>query len=79
MNLNKNVAISESGFIFNASRGDSFTTNPIGIDILNLMKNGKSKAEIIQVLSDKYEVKIATLEKDIDDFQKILGQYHLAD
>ncbi len=78
MNLNKNVAISESGFIFNASRGDSFTTNPIGIDILGLMKSGKTNEDIIQVLLEKYDASQNTLEKDINDFQKMLREYHLS-
>ena len=42
MKLKKNIAISETGFIFNPSSGDSYSTNPIGLEIINLMKNNKN-------------------------------------
>ena len=34
MKLKKNIATSESGFVFNPSTGDSFSLNTIGAEIL---------------------------------------------
>jgi len=77
MKLNKNIAVSESGFIFNPLSGDSFSTNPLGQEIVRLLKEDKSKQEIIAALSSKYEADEATIEKDINDFFQVLGSYQL--
>lgn len=77
MKLKKSVAISETGFVFNPGRGESFTTNPIGLDILQLLKEGKSEPEILEHLADLYQVDQATCEKDLYDFLSILKKYNL--
>ncbi|MBK7139734.1 MAG: hypothetical protein IPH74_12225 [Bacteroidetes bacterium] len=50
MQINKNIAISDSGFIFNPSSGDSFSANQIGLEIIRLLKDGKSKIEISDLI-----------------------------
>lgn len=77
MKLKNDIATSESGFVFNAARGESFTTNPIGVDILKLLKEKKEITEIQESLEEKYQIDTATLEKDLYDFLKILKQYNL--
>ncbi len=77
MELNKNIAISESGFIFNPLTGDSFSVNPVGQDILRLLKEEKGKEEIIKTLHKKYNVERTVIEKDIYDFFLMLGNYQL--
>ena len=77
MKLRKSIAISENGFVFNASRGESFTTNPIGSFILELIKEGKNEAEIQEAVLEKYAIDKATCEKDVYDFIKVLQQYNL--
>lgn len=77
MELNRNIALSESGFIFNPLTGDSFSVNPVGQDILQLLKQGKPKDEIIKFLHKKYQVESAVAEKDLYDFMLILRNYQL--
>jgi len=77
MKLRKSIAISENGFVFNASRGESFTTNPIGAFILELIKEGKNEDEIQAAVLEKYAIDQATCEKDIYDFIKVLQQHNL--
>lgn len=77
MKINKNIAVSESGFIFNASRGDSFSTNPIAKEILNLIKGGTPQEEIKEYILNTYEVDSDTVEKDLYDFITILEQNNL--
>lgn len=77
MKLKKNIAISESGFIFNSERGDSFSANPIGQDILELLREGNEEPEIAKTLLEKYEIDAPTLEKDVYDFVKMLNQFNL--
>ena len=42
MKLKKNIAISESGFVFNPEIGTSFTTNSLGVAILKQLKTKTS-------------------------------------
>lgn len=77
MKLKKNIAISETGFVFNPSSGDSFSTNPIGIEIINLMKEDKTPEEIKQYILATYEIEATTFEKDFYDFSQVLKQLHL--
>ena len=77
MSLNKNIALSDSGFIFNPTNGDSFSTNTVGLGIIKLLKDGKSKNEILTILSDLYDVATDSLEKDFNDFMSVLQNYQL--
>jgi hypothetical protein len=77
MRINKNIAISESGFIFNPSNGDSFSTNQVGMEIIKLLKEGNSKEEIISELTTSFQIDAATMEKDLGDFFLMLQNYQL--
>jgi Coenzyme PQQ synthesis protein D (PqqD). len=79
MKLKKNIATSEEGFIYNPGTGDSFSTNPIGTDILSLMKKEKSQQEIIELVCEKYDVDLNQFEKDLDDFISQLKDYNILD
>jgi len=79
MKINENLAISESGFLFNPSTGESFTVNPIGAEIIELMKEGKTEVEISEKIIKSYEVDIKTLQKDLHDFSEILRHHQLLD
>ena len=79
MKIKKNVAISESGYIFNPSTGDSFTVNPIGIEIFNMIKTEKSYEEISKTILAKYNTDEATFEKDYHDFIGMLNLHLLID
>ena len=46
MKIKKNIAVSDSGFIFNPDTGESFTANPIGLEILDMVKEGMEFEEV---------------------------------
>jgi hypothetical protein len=77
MKINSNLAVSDSGFIFNPSNGDSFSTNAVGADIIRLMKEGKKLAEIKKEMSAKYDVEPGAFEKDYEDFISQLQDHFL--
>jgi Coenzyme PQQ synthesis protein D (PqqD). len=77
MKLKKNIATSGEGFVFNPSTGDSFSTNPIGTEILSLLKEEKPVATIIEIICSKYEVDAIQLERDLDDFIAQLKDYQI--
>ncbi len=77
MHFKKNIATSDTGFIFNPGSGDSFSSNNIGSEILSFFKEDKSQQEIIELISAKYDVEKNLLEKDLDDFFSQLRDYNL--
>lgn len=79
MKIKKNVAISESGFIFNPTTGDSFSTNPIGLEIIRMLKEEKSKDEIRKSILGKYITDESTFEKDYYDFVMMLQSNQVAE
>jgi hypothetical protein len=64
----ENIAISESGFLFLAGTGETFTLNQIGKEIFNLIRSKSSDEEIINSLVKEYDVDKATAQKDLADF-----------
>jgi hypothetical protein len=77
MKLKKNIATSESGFVFNPGNGDSFSVNDIGAEILGLMKEDRSMADIISAISEKYDTGKVQVERDLEDFISLLASFNL--
>lgn len=79
MKIKKNIALSDSGFIFDPSTGDSFSANPIGLEIIQLMRQGKTEKEILAKIVSSYMVDESTVEKDFYDFMKMLSMLKLTE
>ncbi len=77
MKIHSNLAVSDSGFIFNPSNGDSFSTNLVGAELIRLLKDGKNLAEIKKEITAKYEVEPTVFEKDYEDFISQLQDHFL--
>lgn len=73
----ENLAISDSGFLFLSSTGETFTLNETGKEILKLLQQKFSYQEIVQHITDIYEVESSEFEKDLDDFISRLKNYTL--
>ncbi|MBF0450048.1 MAG: PqqD family protein [Candidatus Magnetomorum sp.] len=71
------LAISDSGFIFDPSTGDTFNTNEIGVKIIQLLKQGKDFNELMDLMIEQYEVTEEELEADLLDFIQLLKNYHM--
>lgn len=68
MEIKGNIALSENGFVFNPTTGDSFTLNNTGKVVLSLIKEGKSLEQITELMKNDYEVDQVTLERYLVDF-----------
>ena len=68
MKVNKNIAVSESGFLFDSMSGDSFSLNPIAAEILELIREQKNLEDVKQTLLNKYDVTTTLLDKSIDEY-----------
>jgi hypothetical protein len=77
MKLRKNVAVSEAGLLFNPVTGESFSVNPIGVEILVQLREEKTQEEIGDAILEKYSADRATFEKDYHDFVRILQHHNL--
>jgi hypothetical protein len=65
--------------VFDPATGNSFSTNPIGLEIIQLLKQNKSQQEISTHILDKYETDKNTLEKDLYDFMNMLMKLKLTE
>lgn len=77
MNVRKNIAISDEGFLFNPSTGDSFSTNPIGAELINLLKKNVTTEEIVEIICQKYDVDRLLFERDLEDFTIQLKDFNI--
>jgi hypothetical protein len=77
MRLKRNIAISESGFLFDPTVGESYSLNEQGQEIINLLKEKKNNEEIAQLMSENYDVASDDFEKYYFDFLGMLKQYKL--
>ena len=79
MKVRKNIAISDSGFLFNPSTGDSYSVNPIGQEIIQLLEDEKTEEQIMEFILDNYMIDKTTVEKDLYDFLNMLKNYKLTE
>lgn len=64
----KELAISGSGLIFDPSTGVIYTSNPVGTLIINELRDGKDKVDIVKDILDTFEADKDMVEKDVFDF-----------
>lgn len=79
MIIKGNIALSENGFVFNPSTGDSFTMNNTGKEVLLLIKEGKTLDDITNLMIEKYDVDRSTLERYLTDFVSDLSANNLTE
>jgi hypothetical protein len=79
MILKKKIAVSETGFIFDPTSGDSFSMNPTATEILSLIKEGKSEKEIKSYFIANYDVNESTFDRNYIDFVSMLRLHNLID
>jgi hypothetical protein len=77
MRLKRNIAISESGFLFDPTGGESYSLNELGQEIINLLREKRSSQEITSIITEKYDVEKDDFEKYYYDFLGMLKQFKL--
>jgi len=73
------LAISDNGFIFKPSTGESFTTNEIGLLIINLLKAGKTADEIIHEVTEEFDVDTISAGRDLYEYLDFLKRENMLD
>lgn len=72
-----NLAVSETGFLFSPSSGETFTLNATAAEIFHLLQQGEDLETITNFILEEYEVDKSTLERDLTDFIGMLKQNRL--
>ena len=70
MQIKKNIALSNTGFVFNPTTGDSYTINQVGQEILGYLGDNKSVDEITSLMTSLYDIDPASFEKYFFDRYK---------
>lgn len=79
MKLKENIAVSESGFLFDPNTGESFSVNSTGKEILKLLSEGKELEEIESLVMETYEVDHVTFNRYMDDFMHSLRRFNMVE
>lgn len=79
MRLKKNIALSESGFVFDPSTGDSYSLNEQAREIVQLLKEGLDLEAITEHMTRTFDIDKVSFEKYYFDFAGMLKQYRLID
>jgi len=72
------LVLDENNIAFHPMMGNSYQLNDIAREILTLLKLHKTKEEIIEELSSKYDVSQNELFIDVSDFIAKMKVYGLA-
>jgi len=75
--LLKEIDINEENIGFLPSLGISFQLNETGKEIINKIKEGKSKDEIVEELAEEYKKDYKEIYLDVQDFYQKLKVYGL--
>jgi hypothetical protein len=77
MHIRKNIAISETGFVFNPTTGDSYSINPVGQVILGYLRENRTPDEITTLMTAEYDIDPPGFEKYFYDFVSMLRQFEI--
>lgn len=65
----RELALSDSGFVFDPLTGHTFTVNPSGLFILRLLKDGVAEAEVAAKLVEAFDLEPGEDPlRDLQDF-----------
>jgi len=68
----KDLAVSESGFVFDPYSGATFSVNASGLCLLEGLKDGLDRAGLLGRLEERFDTTGADLERDLDEFLTLL-------
>lgn len=77
LTITPDLAISETGFLFLSSTGETFTVNELGKRILKSLQEGMSQETIVRVITEEFDVDTADAQRDFLDFVSLLKHLHL--
>lgn len=79
MNALKDLAISDSGFVFDPFSGGTFTLNETGRAVIDALRDGLTESEVVERLRSAFEGATPKVEEDVRDFIRTMAEYGLSD
>ena len=74
----KQLAVNESGFVFDPLTGHTFTLNDTGIAVLQRLKDGSSPDAVADDIMELFELDGSEdVSRDVDDFVSRLREHGL--
>jgi hypothetical protein len=70
----KDLAVSETGFIFDPYSGATFTVNETGLAIVMALREGSSTSDIVDRLKRSFDAVTPEVKYDVGDFFRALKQ-----
>lgn len=77
MKITKEIKISDNGFVFNSTTGDSFSLNPSGLELIRMISQEMELVEIKEEFISRYDVDELTFEKDFYEFCSLLQLHQI--
>lgn len=77
MQISEEIKISDNGFVFNSRTGESFSLNPMGLEMIKMIADNNDFDEIRKSILGKYDVDDLTFEKDFYEFCAMLKHHQL--
>jgi PqqD family protein of HPr-rel-A system len=71
------LAVSDTGFVFDPYSGATFSVNATGRVILDALKEDLSRDEILARLEERFDVREDDLERDLGEFVETLRRNEL--
>ena len=75
----KDLAVSDSGFVFDPMSGITYTVNASGKAMIDAIREGLDRDDVIEILKDTFETEGADLHRDVDEFVRLLRRAGLVD
>jgi hypothetical protein len=75
----KDLSVLDSGFAFDARRGDTYAVNHTGQRIIRRLLRGCDLEQIASELAGLFPMEAATIHRDLRDFVEQLRALRLAD
>ena len=73
----KDIAINDTGFVFDPFSGGTFTLNSTGQVIVKALRDGLSHREIVARLRVEFDGVTSKLDEDVQDFMRTLREFGL--
>jgi hypothetical protein len=73
----KDIAISETGFVFDPFSGGTFTLNATGQSVIKGLRNGLSREQLVEHLQGEFSGASNRVAQDLDDFLRALREFGL--
>jgi len=72
-----NLAISETGFVFDPTTGATFTVNATGLVVLRALRDGSSIDRIVELLDEEFASASKVARDEVRDFVHALRGHGL--